>query len=171
MDHIVSQDQINQTLTQLSQLRIQHYQAKVLFSWQWWLLVDKRRLSKILLYGLIAMLLNSLVDEHLVNLGMYAYPHRMDPIWGGTLTGTVTWPPIIGMLAYQYFPGWKGFSAAVLVGSALLALVGLPLLKLMDIVQFLKWSIIYSFIILVVLKLFTKWITDRIVNKEEGYKT
>ena len=99
---------INQTLDQLTKLRLEQYMSEFLFSWRWWLflglfvvpwyiwwrLVDKKNLKKIIICGFILAILNSIIDEHLVNLGLYTYKYHLDPILGGILTAELTVPPI-----------------------------------------------------------------------------
>jgi len=171
---------INQTLAQLTQLRIEHYMSVVLFSWQWltflcafivswyiwWRLVDKRRLRTIIIFGLVSALLNSISDEHLLNLGMYVYPFPLDPIWAGALTGEISATPIVGMLLYQYFPKWKTYTLAILIASAILAFVILPIYMLMGAFVLLKWKYLYSFVVLLIIKILSKWLTDMIVGTE-----
>ena len=173
---------ILQTLAQLNQLRLEFYIANTLFTWRWWLLiviaiipfivwwllVDKRRLSKILLYGVIGVVLNVIADEHLINLLWYSYPHRLDPFWGGVIVGDISYPPVIGMLVYQYFPRWKTYIIAVLLGSAFISFVGLPLLKLMGVLVLLRWNYLYSFLLLILYACFIKWLVDKIAKTEEA---
>jgi len=171
---------INQTLDQLTKLRLEQYMSEFLFSWRWWLflglfvvpwyiwwrLVDKKNLKAIIICGLILAILNSIIDEHLVNLGLYTYKYHLDPIWGGILTAELTVPPIAGMLLYQYFPKWNMFTLVTLIACAILSFIALPIYKLLGVIVMFKWTYLHSFGLLVILELFAKWITDLIVRIE-----
>lgn len=135
--------------------------AVFIFPWfLWWKLVNIKQLPWITTYGLLLGLLNCLIDIAFVNLGLYAYPHRIQPFWVGLVVGDLTIPPIIFMLIYQKYNNWKNFFCISLAAAGALSFIGEPLLKWAGLYDLYHWSYFHSLPLYLLIASIPKVITD-----------
>lgn len=149
-----------------------------LFSFNWWLLifisiipwivwckmVDKKKLTQILLYGLFIGVESILLDICLTNLMVWAYVNRitylLQPI---LLPYDLTIMPVVYMLIYQKFTKWKTFLIASISISVIFTFVLEPTLEWMKIYKEYNFPSIYSLSLYILIAIFSKWIVERIV--------
>lgn len=139
--------------------------ATILFFCIWWILVDKKRPFQILSYALIMALLNCLIDSAMVNLGWYAYPHRLLPFWSGYIVGDFSFPPVVFSLIYQKYSKWSSFAIAAVIASAIMAFIFEPILLWAGTYELYRWSLLYSFPVYLLIAASSKWLVDLIHNK------
>lgn len=164
----------------LTEIRHAYFLHKVLFSPQWWLLVsslilpwlvwwfivDKRRITLILLYGCFVMVTSVTLDMVGGDLLFWEYPYKVIP-WGPRLnTADLSILPVTFMLIYQFFNSWRAFIYAHIVNAALFAFIGEPLLNWLNIYVPLLWKHIYSFPAYIALPLLLRWWVEKIVSTQ-----
>lgn len=164
----------------LADMRIQHWLHHDLFSPQWWLLlffiivpwlvwwvlVDRKRLLEILLYGLTVAILASYLDAILTESTFWHYEVTLLPVWPRFITANFTVLPVTYMFLYQYFESWKTFFIASVIMAALYAFVAEPALQWAGIYTPLGWKYIYSFTLYIIIALTLRWLTELIVSKQ-----
>lgn len=116
----------------------------------WWLLVDKKRLRTLLLYGSLMAVSRVILDVVVaLNLGRWVYSVTLLPIAPDIFVHDLTVTPLTYMLVYQYSPGWKQFWIANLIGSGLIFYGLLPLFSFLEIFRaFPGWGYLHSFVAL-----------------------
>jgi len=170
-------DMIYELECQLTQIRIESWMKHDLFSYQWWILVaalfipwllwwkwvDKKRLTEIILFGAIILIIASFLDAILSDLRLWEYNYYVIPLWPRLISADFTIIPVTYMFAYQYFQGWKSFLLAMLVVSAFFAFIGEPLLVWLNIYTLHKWRHLYSFPIYFTMGALVKYLTQWIL--------
>ena len=131
----------------------------------WFILLDKKRTVELLLIGSLAAVFYHLNLTILVNVLCWIhYSIRIFPMISPDFISGVTISPIILMLVQQYTSHWKGYILWSGVGIAFVNFIILPINMLVGILQFDHWNLIYHFIGLFVISLFTRyiflWITE-----------
>lgn len=161
---------------QLTNLEHKYWMDNVLFTFNWWILlclfiipwliwwkfVDKKRLQEILLYGVIIMILSSILDDLGVASLLWAYPYQLLQVLDRLDAIDLTVLPVIYMIIYQYFTKWKSFLLAHILLSSLFVFIAEPMLVWMNIYVPISWKIIYSFPIYIIIAITVKWFTDKI---------
>ncbi|MGF7056930.1 CBO0543 family protein [Brassicibacter mesophilus] len=161
---------------QLTNLEHKYWMDNVLFTFNWWILlclfiipwliwwkfVDKKRLQEILLYGVIIMILSSILDDLGVASLLWAYPYQLLQVLDRLDAIDITVLPVIYMIIYQYFTKWKSFLLAHILLSSLFVFIAEPMLVWMNIYVPISWKIIYSFPIYIIIAIIVKWFTDKI---------
>jgi len=178
---IASHEMIYELECQLTQIRVENWINQDLFSYQWWILVaalfipwllwwkwvDKARLSEIVIFGTIALIITSFLDAVLSELGLWEYNYYVIPYWPRLISADFAIVPITYMLAYQYFGRWKGFLLAMFIISVIFTWVGEPLLVWAGIYTLHKWKYVYSLPIYIALGALVKYLTHWILAHNE----
>jgi hypothetical protein len=159
----------------LLQLSIQHWLNYELFTWQWWAkfiymivpiiiwykLLDRKRISEIVSYGLLVSLILTILDVIGFNFVLWEYPIRSLPI-GFFIINDVVFLPIVYMLFFQYYSEWKSFIVANIFLSIVGSFIVEPLYILMGTYKELTWRHTYSFFLYVFVAIFCKCIINKI---------
>ncbi|VBB08203.1 Hypothetical protein LUCI_3472 [Lucifera butyrica] len=111
----------------------------------WVKLVDKKNIIELLLFGSWIAIACVSLDEFGYEYRLWRYKYHAISQFPHILWVHFVILPIIYMLIYQYFPKWNSFIKALVILSAILALLGEPLLVRLDIYELLHWKYIYSF--------------------------
>jgi hypothetical protein len=181
MDTSPSLEQILDAQNMCSQLQIQHWIKYELYTPQfwlligiliipwiiWWRLVDRRRFMEIIIYGLLASVVVTILDELGCQLNLWEYRYDIEPLFPRLIPFNFTLLPVCYMLVYQYFTNWKSFVTANIVVSAILSFIGEPVLVKTGIYVLLKWKIIYSFPIYIILAIKFKIIVNWIMKVQQ----
>lgn len=130
----------------------------------WWKLVDKTRLPKILIYGLLFACFSVTFDIFGTTSLLYSYPIKLFPFTPPLLPYDFTVLPVTYMLVYQYVPG-KNFWYVCLALAGFLAFIMEPLLVLTRFYELISWKYIYSFPIYLSMSLLFRWLTENITAK------
>lgn len=94
----------------------------------WWCLVDKRRLSQLLLIGSYAAVWYVLTDMLFCGLyGLAEYKIRLLPLMPDIFVVSVTKIPIVIMLVMQYTSSWKSYFLWSCLGIGVLVFALLPI--------------------------------------------
>lgn len=178
MADLLSVAEIAEMMRQVTHVRVEKWLDKDVGTWRWWilavlliapwfiwyLLVDKKRLPELTLFGTSVMVIIITLDEAGFVLSLWNYPIDVIPIFPRLTSIDYTVLPIIYMLLYQYFSNWKSFFWALLIASTLFAFVAEPLTVYFGFYQLLKWNYLYSFPIYIVLGLFCRWVVRMIFD-------
>lgn len=156
----------------------EYFFEHVLYSAQWWVLifiaislwtiwtvlVDKKRLGSIMLVGLIASLLALVMDDIGIQMTLWVYPRPFSPITSRLNVVDLAIIPVSFMLVYQYARKWRSYIIAVTIMMLFAIFVAEPLFGKWYMYIKVKWEYWYSGPIYFAMAMFTKWITDKIVQ-------
>ncbi|ADU29655.1 CBO0543 family protein [Evansella cellulosilytica] len=81
----------------------------------WWLFVDKKNISRILLFGCLLMILVLIMDDLGVELQLWSYRYQLVSILPRLISIDQGIIIIFHMAIYQFFPKWKSFLIANIV--------------------------------------------------------
>lgn len=125
-----------------------------IFSFQWWVLVgitifsyalclsllDKRRLTQILLFGSLVAV-SSIVVE-IIGFSWVLWDHHASlfPIAPPVIAFDLTVVPLFSMLVYQYTSSWREFHLWNLILSGIYSFMLLPALAFLDIYELINIS-------------------------------
>lgn len=143
----------------------QHWVSNELFSFGWfftigvlvviytvWLkLVDKSRLSHLLLLGSLSAVGFIVADMVFMNfLGLAEYKIRPFPLDPPIFIVSVTKAPVLYMLVQQYTSSWKGYLLWASIGTAVLAFGIFPIYSLLGVYQLHNWNYFYQFLLMLI---------------------
>lgn len=117
----------------------------------WIKLVDNRRITEILLFGLIVIVITTFLDIAGTKLSFWVYPTQLVPGLPRAFAFDVSMVPVAFMLLFQYFNTWKSYSIALVLMAATFAFVGEPFAIWIELVVYMKWKYIYSFVIYILI--------------------
>lgn len=171
MDKFEYLEKVNKLEEEAYQLDWEGWFANELFTWNWWVLIaifilpwviwgklaNRSKMLECVLFGSLIMILTTLLDLIGMNLKFWRYPTQLLPIVPRAFAFDMAIVPVAFMLLHQYFTSWRSFSIGLLLMSTLYAFVGEPLSVKMELVQYLKWKYIYSFIYYILVGLFVRW--------------
>lgn len=163
---------------ELSLLRWNYWKETVVFSPQWFFLlgsflvlliiwikvVDKRKLHEILLFGLITLIIASVLDTVGGELNFWDYPYMVLP-WGPRVISIDIMIAIFFMLLYQYFISWKTFLFGSVILSFIFTFIFEPIAIYLNIYKPLMWKSIYSFPIYILLAVSIRWLVVKLNKK------
>ncbi len=178
-----SYEQILEAQRTLTDLSIQNWLHYSLPRWTWWFLLfwstfplyiwwkytDPRRYLEISFFGLMASISSGIVDTVGVQLLMWTYPNSLIPGVPNFFPIDYVTIPIIFMLIYQKYPGWKGFLLASLFISSFLSLILDPVMVWLNVYQPLSWQYYYSIPAFVFIVSFAKLITIMVMGRDSHY--
>lgn len=176
----VTKDMLSEMQRQLVNKSINYWVNDVFNTWQWWLniatlilpiiiwwkLVNKKNLKDLIIYGFFASGFAVLFDVVGETLVLWEYPYLVIPMDYILIDTDYSVLPVVYMLAYQYFPKWKGFILSNVLISAIFSFLAEPLLVWLGLYELHGWKYIYSFPIYVAIAIVCKWITEFIIKKQ-----
>jgi len=171
----------------LAQLSYQHWVSSELFSFGWitliivnvifyiiWFkLLDKSRISHLLLIGSLTAVVFLISDVFLYSFfGLVQYKISLTPVEPPVFSIAVTVVPIINMLVQQYISSWKGYLLWISIGMAFIAFVIMPIYNLIGILQLhYNWNYFYHFLFLVIGCLIARMIFLWTIGIEQRHST
>lgn len=173
IDNYPSTEEVNAIKQQAVTMDVANWLFHDVFTWQWWVLcllmvvpwfifaklVDKKRLSEILFYGLTIMIITITLDEIGSELGFWIYPYKLIGIFSRLTSIDYTTLPVIYMLVYQYFKTWPSFLSASVVLATVCCFVCEPALTAFDMYRLMKWKYYYGFPIYILQAYSARWFT------------
>ena len=177
-----SQEMILEMQRQLRDASMIHWAKYVFNTWQWWLniaalilpiilwwkLVNKKKLMEIVVYGFFVSSLAILLDTIGETSVLWEYPYLVIPMDYILIDTDYAVLPVVYMLAYQYFPTWKGFISVNILISAIFSFLAEPLLLWLGLYEVHGWKFIYSFPIYVVIAIVSRLITEIFVRSQSA---
>jgi hypothetical protein len=169
-------------IKELSQIVMEQWQNNFILTGKWWVLlvlsivpwliwwkvVDKKRISEILLLGFLVIIMATFFDIVGWNYSGWYYPNTLLALCTPLFPIDYTLLPILYMLIFQYFSKWKTFIVAVFIMSAAFSFILEPLGEWMNIYKELKWKSIYSFPVYILLGIFVKWFVEKIIRVKKS---
>lgn len=146
----------------------------IIFYAVWLKLLDKRKITELLLIGSLTAVVKSLNSMFLGQmLGLAEYTIRLVPVHSNIFITSMTISPIIVMLAEQYSSTWGGYIVRAGIGYAILCFGIFPLYILVGVLKIYNWNVLYHFLVLFTLSLVVRcaflWITG--IQERHGKKT
>ncbi|MDG5786311.1 hypothetical protein QA612_02330 [Evansella sp. AB-P1] len=174
-------DDIREVHQKLVELRLEYWINDNLFTFQWWLLlflligpwiiwwkvVHKERISEVLLYGSILMVLVIILDDIGVELHLWSYPYQLFSLLPRLISIDQGIIIVLHMVLYQYFTKWKSFIISNTVMALIFAFICEPITVWLNVYQIDNWEYIYSFPIYIVKAILIKWLVDEIILKKQ----
>lgn len=178
MPKIPTHNEIQQQTNKLNEMTMDNWINSFVFSLKWWILlaltiipwflwwkiVDKSRITEILLYGFFIVSISTFLDVIGWNYSLWFYPDTLLALCTPLVPIDYTLLPILYMIAYQYFSSWKSFSIVLLIMSFSFAFVWEPLAETLNIYKPLKWHHVYSFFGYFLLGFFLRGVVLKIIK-------
>ncbi|HZK55599.1 MAG TPA: CBO0543 family protein [Desulfosporosinus sp.] len=177
-------DTIHQLRAELWNLTYTHWKTETLFSIQWWssivliaiayaiwwVIVDKRRLSQILLFGSLIAVGRTMMDVVGTNAAFWSYEICPTPFSPCPLQLDVTVIALAFMVIYQYCHSWKKFLVWTIVATGIISFVFFPILITFGFLKLYNWNVIYSFVLIIVIASFSRWVVLGVLNLQQIQK-
>jgi hypothetical protein len=178
---MITPDMIYEAKAVLHNLVLTEWLNQDLFSPTWWgvvafivfsyilclTLLDKRRLTQILLFGSLMTVAVSLYDTFGANFNLWTYLTRVFPIIPSLFLYDFTVIPLYYMLVYQYSVSWKSFILWNAVAAGVISAVFFPVLVKLNIVAFSNWNPLYHFPFTFAFALLARAVVTGVVGMEE----
>lgn len=146
-----------------------------LFTWQWWLLVaflilpwvvwgklvNPRKLMAIVQFGLFTCIITVYLDVVGMKYGFWRYPFQLFPLTPRAIAFDMSMVPVAYMIIYQFFTTWKRFTIALIIMACLFAFIGEPFSIWADLVEYMRWNYLYSFIFYIITGIIVRWLVER----------
>jgi len=144
--------------------------ALIIFSYViWWLTVDKRRLTQILLFGALIAVGRVVMDIIGSNVALWSYDIRETPFTPSPFLHDLTLTPLALMAAYQYSHSWKSFFAWTVVATGIITFVFFPLLTTLGFLTYYNWNHVYSFVLIIGIASLSRWVLLGVITMEQNY--
>jgi len=177
-------DMIHQLRLELWNLTYNQWQTQTLFSIKWWglnaliaisyaiwwVIVDKRRLSQILLFGSFVAVGRIVMDIIGTNAVLWSYAIRPTPFFPSPFENDFTLIPLALMVVYQYCHSWKKFLVYTGVVTGIISFVLFPILITLGIVKLYHWNLFYSFVLIFGLASFSRWVVLGVLNIQQKHQ-
>lgn len=136
----------------------------------WWKFIDKKRFLEISFFGLLLGLSAGVLDSIGVTTVAWEYPDKLIPFLPNLFPVDYVVIPVLFMLIYQKYSGWKAFLLASGIIIIVLSLVIDPFLGRINVYKLLSWSNYYSIPVFLFMVCFAKWVTMVIIkrNNDQG---
>ncbi len=166
----------------LSDTRIDDWLERIVFHGKWWFLlaivlfsatfwwktVDKRRLSEIVLYVSLIIILTLVLDEIGEEFTLWDYPYDLIPLFPPLSSIDMACLPLVYSLIYRRFETWKGFIAATVLMAGIFCFILEPLFIWIGIYQLLSWKSCYGFPIYILMAIVCKFAVKKICAKSKA---
>jgi len=136
----------------------------------WWKLVDKSRLSQILLFGSFIAAGRIVMDIIGSNTVLWSYDIRELPFTPSPFLHDFTITPIALMLVYQYCHSWEKYLLWTSVATGFITFGFFPLLIAFDFLKYYNWYHAYSFILIIFIASLSRAILLGVLQLEQKYQ-
>ena len=136
----------------------------------WWVIVDKRRLSQILLFGSLVAIQRVVMDIFGTNVALWSYNIRETPLFPSVFLHDFTVTPLALMVVYQYCHSWKKFFVWTGVTTGIISFVFLPILIKLGFLKLYHWNLFYSFGMIFGLALLARWVVLGLLNIQQNHE-
>jgi MFS family permease len=176
--------EIENLYNKVHQLEMNDWIHNDLFSFQWWIIlianaiffviflffIDRKRIFQMALAYMICFLVVCVSDDIGEYFGLWSYPHRFIPFITEFDVVEFAVVPVTITLMYQMFKSWKKYLTAGIIISFIFAFITLPLFVYLNITQLNNWKYFNSFLVLIVIFILVKCITDFITRRYHQLK-
>jgi hypothetical protein len=149
-----------------------------LFSPGWWsiviinvlflilfiILIDRSRLLFISFVFAVNFILVGTVNDIGIYYHFWSYPHQLV-----VFTHQFFIVPVVMTLAYQFFSKWKSYLFAIIGISAIMCFIILPIFVHFNLYKLDNWEYTYSFIVIILMLIISKFFIDFVKKNAEKY--
>lgn len=135
----------------------------------WWAIIDKRRLSQILLFGSLVAVGRVAMDIVGTNTVLWSYNINETPFDPSPFLHDFTLTPLALMVVYQYSPSWKKFLVWTEVATGILSFVFFPILTMFGFITFYNWNYVFSFVLITGIASLSRWVLLGVLSIEQDY--
>lgn len=164
----------------LKEISYQHWIHDDFLTWKWWLLMllsivpwiiwwkiaDKKRLTDILLYGMLITIFCIILDNIGTDLIWWEYPDKLFQMIPPLIPADITLVPCLMMLVYQWTSTWKTFFLFNFFLSLVMAYLGETFFIWLNLYKLNGWSLIYSLLFYNISGLVARWIVLKTKEKK-----
>jgi predicted tellurium resistance membrane protein TerC len=118
--------------------------------------MDKKKVIEGIAYFGLIFIINKNLDDIATAMDWYDYRMQLEPIIPTMLPANLFAIPVILTLIYQHNKHWKRFLVVLVLVTATLSYVGLPLMEKAEIYLTKAWNSHYSFISLLFMAVLSK---------------
>lgn len=176
-------EMIRQARIALHQLVMDRWLTKDVFSFRWLgmlgfiiisyviclILLDKKRLSKILLFGSLLTVGMVAYETVGVSFALWYCATPILPIIPCIFASDLTIIPLYYMLVYQYTSSWKQFCIWNAITAATIAFVFQPIVVYFGIFELDNWHYIYTFFMVFAIASLARAVTQGIIRTEKKH--
>jgi len=135
----------------------------------WWKYTDRKRFLEISFFGVMVSISAGILDSIGVFLLAWTYPYSLVPALPNFFPIDYVAIPVVFMLVYQKYRGWREFLIASTILSCVLSLILDPIIVWLNIYQPLSWQYYYSVPTFVFLVSFCKLVTIIVRGQNSQY--
>ena len=175
-------DRIHQLRVELWNLSYNQWKTETLFSIKWWslialivifyaiwlVIVEKRRLSQILLFGSLIAVGRIVMDIIGTDVALWSYNIREIPFFPSPFLHDFTITPLSLMVVYQYCHSWKKFLIWTVVVTGIISFVFFPILIMFSFLKFYHWNYFYSFALMIGIASIARWVVLKVIKIEQN---
>ncbi len=136
----------------------------------WWKIIDKQRLTQLLLFGSFIAVGRIVMDIIGTNTVLWSYDIRELPFFPSPFIHDFTITPLALMLAYQYSSSWRKFLTLTILTTGIISFVFFPLLAQIGYLMLYKWNYFYSFILVNIVAVLSRAIMLGILNIQKDHQ-
>jgi len=136
----------------------------------WWVIVDKRRLSEILLYGSFVSIQRIAFDIIGTNAILWSYNIRETPFFPSPFSLDFTLMALVFMVIYQYCHSWKKFLIWTGVTTGIICFAVYPVLIKLGFLKLYNWNLLFAFILVFGVPVFSRWVLLGVLNIQQNHK-
>jgi hypothetical protein len=162
----------------LTVARFEEYMHSEIFHWRWWFLlglfiltvylwwklIDKSRLSEILLYTLFITIIVLVLDELGEELTLWDYPVDVLVLFPPISAINLASLPAVYSIVYQLFRTWKSFIIASILMSLVFCYIAEPIFVWIGVYQMLNWESYYGLPIYLFIGIIAKGMVSKIYS-------
>lgn len=156
---------VNEARHHLMQTEMAYWRENNLFSGHWWfiliinllflvvfiMVIDRSRYTMSAFCLLLSFCLVAFVNEIGNYFGYWSYPYQFIGFLESFNAVDFMTIPVVYALTYQYFTKWKAYLIALLLVSALIGFVGMPIFVHFNFYDLHHWSPFLSFVLLFII--------------------
>lgn len=136
----------------------------------WWKIIDKQRLTQLLLFGSFIAVGRIVMDIIGTNTVLWSYDIRELPFFPSPFIHDFTITPLALMLAYQYSSSWRKFLTLTILTTGIISFVFFPLLAQNGYLMLYKWNYFYSFILVNIVAVLSRAVMLGILNIQKDHQ-
>lgn len=180
---MVTDEMVKEARQKLHDLDLKEWLQNDLFKRNWWMiviflllsyilclvLIDKKRISRILLFGCLITVASFVYDVFASSFVLWSYTSKIFPIIPGIFIFDLTIIPLYYMLVYQYSPSWGRFMLLNALAACFFSLVMIPIMIKLKIYQS-DINILLNIPIIFVYACAARFVTLWLVNIEQKHR-
>ncbi|MGM0845711.1 MAG: CBO0543 family protein [Bacillota bacterium] len=132
----------------------------------WWFFKKRIVFTESILFGVIVILTTLILDTVGLQFRFWEYPIEFIPVIPRAFPFDLSMVPVPYILMYQYFRTWKSFCLSLVVMAASFAFIGEPICVWLNLVNYIHWNYLYSFLYYILLGIGLRLLITRIRRYE-----